>query len=1081
MLLFFFLLLLNNFIFSRTSVDFPFRTRRSTDNSIVDETACNEVRTICNNLGENDDLLILECLLATNPERLNTIADACQNIIWKHAKSIIADESVKKYLNLVCENDLRGLSCKKDYLKCVVNNLDVIQSLDCKRALGRLQNVVFTDYSWANDFLTQCQDDIAALKCGLIDPHGFSQARTVACLQSNIVKVKYSCKKEVIHLSELQSMNIKLDSQLYVDCADDQHHYCSNLQAGSGRVFPCLMHQLHLDQSRISTKCRKHLRRREKIIAQDYRVSKGLLRACKEDIKNSHCRQKVSNDKTVRLAQILLCLENYMKNGTKVVSECEREITDHRRMLMEDYSLSPEIVNNCKNETATFCNGYEAGGRTIHCLMNHALNRGSSRQLKLGDSCLRAVEDLVKHTDAGENWNVDPVLHQACDPVVKIACRNIGEGDARVMSCLMDNMRSDVMTEECEDALLEIQYFVARDFKLDPQLYRACKQDAIKHCHLAGSGEVERGPSYSREILPCLYRHAYQSEDGLKIQEPCLKQIQRVMRQRAISVDLQPEIDEACVKDISYYCYDKMKKGEEMQCLQDNLEDLADKCHDVVVTFTEIEAERVDLNPFISKYCKNIIDSLCSNDADVMACLIENKNHPQVKSNPSCRASIEHFQIISLKDYKFSYKFKIACKTYAMRLCSKASSKSEVMSCLSEQILNATVHGVKSNIPKECRQQLKAQIFQQREKIDYDPVLKSACGSDINNFCKHVQPGNAQILECLQTVPSDQLSNKCGKEIFKVQKLEVNDNSVDYALLTMCEQTIDQFCPHHEKETVFNCLKLNKDERGFSKKCRTIVMHRVLEQNSNNLLNPSLQKNCQLDIAKLCKPELLSNDEKHIGDSVIKCLKNQFRLSKLTNSCEKEMVEILRERALDINLNPLIRVVCKNELETICKLDSGDDSGKAEECLKNAFITKNIHTAECRVEVANMIEESQADIQVDPLLERACALDLLTYCKNIEQGSGRHINCLKTVMERAKQNLSPECGNKLRERLEMYRNAAQLVRTPEDLQELLHQVTLSPSKFYFVIVLFTIIGIIFLIGVFCGRFSKRKYRLLKNK
>lgn len=48
---------------------------------------------------------------------------------------------------------------------------------------------------------------------------------------------------------------------------------------------------------------------------QDYSVSKGLARACKEDIRSYRCRRLVSEDKGVRLAQILLCLENAIKNG----------------------------------------------------------------------------------------------------------------------------------------------------------------------------------------------------------------------------------------------------------------------------------------------------------------------------------------------------------------------------------------------------------------------------------------------------------------------------------------------------------------------------------------------------------------------------------------------------------------------------------------------------------------------------------------------------------------------------------------------------------------------------------------------
>lgn len=112
----------------------------------------------------------------------------------------------------------------------------------------------------------------------------------------------------------------------------------------------------------------------------------------------------------------------------------------------------------------------------------------------------------MKKADVGENWFVDPVLHEACDPVVKVMCKDTPSGNSRVISCLMDNIRSDAMTEDCENALIEIQYFISRDFKLDPVLYKACKEDARKNCHYFDPSQSDDGPSYSSQVLPCLYR-----------------------------------------------------------------------------------------------------------------------------------------------------------------------------------------------------------------------------------------------------------------------------------------------------------------------------------------------------------------------------------------------------------------------------------------------------------------------------------------------------------------------------------------------------------------------------------------------
>lgn len=44
------------------------------------------------------------------------------------------------------------------------------------------------------------------------------------------------------------------------------------------------------------------------------------------------------------------------------------------------------------------------------------------------------------------------------------------------------------------------------------------------------------------------------------------------MQQRALSVDLLPDVEQACLNDLSVYCFDKTGKGQETLCLQDNLE-----------------------------------------------------------------------------------------------------------------------------------------------------------------------------------------------------------------------------------------------------------------------------------------------------------------------------------------------------------------------------------------------------------------------------------------------------------------------------------------------------------------------------
>lgn len=68
-----------------------------------------------------------------------------------------------------------------------------------------------------------------------------SQGQTLVCLQEHIDKLGPVCLKQVLHLSELQADDVKLDRQLYLHCTDDHLRFCPDIAPGSGKVYKCLM------------------------------------------------------------------------------------------------------------------------------------------------------------------------------------------------------------------------------------------------------------------------------------------------------------------------------------------------------------------------------------------------------------------------------------------------------------------------------------------------------------------------------------------------------------------------------------------------------------------------------------------------------------------------------------------------------------------------------------------------------------------------------------------------------------------------------------------------------------------------
>ncbi len=78
--------------------------------------------------------------------------------------------------------------------------------------------------------------------------------------------------------------------------------------------------------------------------------------------------------------------------GTKISGDCRAEMVRHRQLLMDDYRLSPEVVNRCSNDIDEYCKFLEKGGKTIHCLLENSRPRGR-RQKTVSAGCQRAVRD----------------------------------------------------------------------------------------------------------------------------------------------------------------------------------------------------------------------------------------------------------------------------------------------------------------------------------------------------------------------------------------------------------------------------------------------------------------------------------------------------------------------------------------------------------------------------------------------------------------------------------------------------------------------------------------------------------------
>ncbi|MEQ2160689.1 hypothetical protein GOODEAATRI_002042 [Goodea atripinnis] len=131
-------------------------------------------------------------------------------------------------------------------------------------------------------------------------------------------------------------------------------------------------------------------------------------------------------------------------------------------------------------------------------------------------------------------------------------------------------------------------------------------------------------------------------------------------------------------------------------------------------------------------------------------------------------------------------------------------------------------------------------------------------------------------------------------------------------------------------------------------------------------------------------------------------------------------------------------------------------------------------------EVLNMLKESKADIFVDPVLHTACALDLKHHCAAITPGRGRQMSCLMEALQDKRIRLQPECKKRLQDRIDMWGYAAK-VAPAEGFSDLAVQVMTSPSKNYILVMIALSVCVLFLVGLLCGRITKRVTRDMKDR
>ena len=190
---------------------------------------------------------------------------------------------------------------------------------------------------------------------------------------------------------------------------------------------------------------------------------------------------------------------------------------------------------------------------------------------------------------------------------------------------------------------------------------------------------------------------------------------------------------------------------------------------------------------------------------------------------------------------------------------------------------------------------------------------------------------------------------------------------------------------HLHSDARFNKALIDNCQNDIDKYCRTDVNDNFEENDSEEPTadaGKAFARRSDGPIASCLRIDDENIQDHDMGGRIIACLRSKYAdtQDQLNQKCITEIVDVIQASKLDIKFDVRLYQQCRAIINANC---TGMDK---EDCLKLIYQRKQITNLGCKAEVARIIREGQADINVDHTLVFACQADLVTHCNDVPIG-----------------------------------------------------------------------------------------------
>jgi Golgi apparatus protein 1 len=611
--------------------------------------------------------------------------------------------------------------------------------------------------------LVSCVPLICVGVCFIIVSSGIvhGDSRLIDCMRDNVnnAELPIACAKAVREDQVIAASDLRLDFGMMRDCKKDLGNFinvgkCAGWETGAnwlkntesmfGKGKECLERNKN---DIVSGSCKERLFKFESHAAGNINLLPTLKSKCNYDLTHLGC----GDGKDARTASEQACLR---QNLDVLDPACQQEVSRLEMIRAEHIELKPEVFTPCQQAVGRFCGKVlPGGGRVIGCLRDYR------DELDMPISCRRAItKDAIV---ASKDMRFDAQLSSACSNDVRElivnekcsaaeilpasssrpsnmfqAVQEKGEGFTNAMlKCLLDNEYTAVFmyTTECQHEILRLKASRAEDYRMAPEIHKACETDVNQYCD-----SVEPG---NGRVHNCLRSKLH------NLSQSCVKAQYREMVAESKDVNLKPILTKACGHQIGKGGVCGGLPGDQtIECLRSSLDDtrMSAACQDAVSQDLILASEDLGLDNVFMKLCADDLRKLKSGGvcalttvmelalmgstsgtagsgakfADVQMCVIVNQNKLTSKN---CKAQVLKIERYHAKDIRTDKGRFTECQDDISEFCAdvKINQSGEMQKCLLSHV---------GRISKGCHQAVLQEQVLEGMDLRLKPRMFKACG-----------------------------------------------------------------------------------------------------------------------------------------------------------------------------------------------------------------------------------------------------------------------------------------------------------------------------------------------------------------